>query len=108
MKHCTNACPNTNGQCLGLTRVGLAGDGGTHGQLAAVRAALDDGEGQALVGRANNVLVAGVESDGRDHIGWLLAADLHNNRLWRSPATLKAGGAADLPTPEPLAPLMLR
>ena len=35
-------------------------------------AGLDDGEGKALVGRAHEVIVAGVEANLGDHVCWLL------------------------------------
>ena len=73
-----------------------SGDGGSHGKLAAVCAALDDGEGQALVGGAHGVLVARVEADGGNHIRRLLAADLDNDGLGSTAAALETGGAADL------------
>ena len=82
--------------CQEPTAAAGSGDGGAHGKLAAVGAALDDGEGQALVYGAHGVLVARVEADGGDHVRRLLAADLDDDGLGGAAAALKTGGAADL------------
>lgn len=83
-------------RCIVLAGGPSRGGGRAISHALAGRAALDDGEGQALVGGAHTVFVAGVEAKLGDDISGLLGADLDDDWLWSAAAALKACRAADL------------